>query len=706
MSAQGVELAVRGGGDLQETEAQQGSKGATPATGLHVVFSVTSAYTKEARLCHEDAVRLSLPTFEATPAFNFQQTKQSIPSPVTTSDTATLACFATAESKSSTLLPPAQNSGGLISERRSPSSSVAMAAMAPCLPTPPISKENSAATRPSVETSAPTGTRATAAVPKALARSPFNRTAAREGSNIGRVVGGELSQNAAPSDHGDRLAGVKKRDQHRPGHGGDSGHRDSRENETGGNERYLRDQSSPIPPEPGSPSTPAAGQLDWENRSPVKKIADGERSTRKIDIATNPATDPYHAQQRKERGAERAKGMVGRGDPSTGRLRWNPAWEQPDFPPPSPESAQVPPTSHRPTLPYIQRHVDNASPQSAFGHQDSSGWGESCTTRDANIGADRYIRPAGYYAHEPPTQGKRHEVAGGSEDKSHLRYHRPIREQPYHAAPRYGHRGYFSDGQRDMESPPGHHSGEEIRGRGGVFPSKVDWDQRRYPGKHSPGVIGTDRQLRPGNKSTWGGNDVQHPARAGDNRRSRWREESDEGWTRSGPPELRRKSEQDIYLAAGYGNKPVGSGPNGEEDPRRYRSDQRGKRNNILSDSRHGGYRYGGGLPPSGKPCWEPTKTAAVAATARSDPSRENAVARGRIVTGRGALRAEPSEDELEGREAYYARKQGGYSRPLTLDRQARRGEENVGGSESVREYLYQRPSFLCGQVVSGMFDC
>lgn len=690
MPAQGVELAIRGSGDGQGSAAHQGPKGEAPATGLHVVFSVTSAYTKGARLCHEDAVRSSLPRFEATPADNFHQPKESHPLPITTSDTpsATPACFSTAENNSSALRPPAIKPAGLTSDQRPPTSGVAIAPIAPCLSTPPIAEDRPAATLPDIEMAAPTGNQATAAVPIALPRSPSNTTAARvEGGSNGGVVEGEFSQQSGHGGHGDRLAGITTTDQHRPGYGGDSGRRDNRERTTGGNGRYLRDHSSPIPPKSDSP-------LGLGNRNPTKKLAGGGRSTHTV-MADNPASDPYQTQQRRERGENRI-GMVGGENPSTGRLRWNSAWEQQDLPPPSPESAPVPPASHRSTLPYIQRHVDNASPQSAFGHQGSSGWGESDTPRDTSVGGDRYIRPPGYYAHEPPVERKWHEVPGRADDKSQLRYHRAIREQRHHAAPRHGgHRGYFSDGQRDTESPPRHLSGEAIRGRGGVFTGGVDRNQRRYPDKHPPGAIGTDHRLQPGNRIPWGVNGVQHPPRAGDNRRSRWREEDDEGWTRIGPPDLRRKSEQDVYRQGG--------GPNGEEDPRRYRSDNRGRRNKVpsLSDSRRGGYKYGGGLPPSGNPCWEQTKTAAAvaASAALSEPSRESAVAKARIVTG-GEGREEPSDGELEEQEAYYARKRGSYSRPLASDRQAKMGVENVGGSELVRQYLYLRPSLFLRRTI------
>lgn len=66
--AQGVELAVRGNVDRQGTAASHMSQAKRPpTTGLHVAFSVTSTYSKGARLCDEDAMQVSLPTFEATP---------------------------------------------------------------------------------------------------------------------------------------------------------------------------------------------------------------------------------------------------------------------------------------------------------------------------------------------------------------------------------------------------------------------------------------------------------------------------------------------------------------------------------------------------------------------------------------------------------------------------------------------------------------
>eukprot|EP00752_Nemacystus_decipiens_P001794 g1733.t1 len=118
--AQGVELTVRGGGDRLATPSSQGSKADNPATGLHVVFSVTSAYTKEARLGCKDAALSSLPTFEAPSAYNSQQPDESQSSTAATASAPVTA----AESNFSTKLAPEQKPTPA-DVRRSPSPSVA-----------------------------------------------------------------------------------------------------------------------------------------------------------------------------------------------------------------------------------------------------------------------------------------------------------------------------------------------------------------------------------------------------------------------------------------------------------------------------------------------------------------------------------------------------------------------------------------------------
>ena len=387
--AQGVELAVRSRGGGQRRANSQGPKG-EPPTGLHVVFSVTSSYTKGARLRQEDALGLSLPTFEA-PACSSQEPKQPQPSPASTSDTPPTTSVSRGVAESDPHSADVQ---------RPPSAGVAAAIIAPCLSPP------KAAPRATIGIAAPSAP-IPPAVPKGLAETSSKISAASVGGGHAESFKQERYENASPYG---RDSGVEREGPHRPASGIERARRDSLDHNTRINERYF--QASPVPHK-------AAG------RSPGRVLSE------------NLAIHPNSTQQR---------GGGGAGGPVTVKSKTS-AWEHQRV---TPSSST--PVDALPTLPYIRSHVDYVSPHTEFEqHMPSTGMG-SYEPRDA-AGAGRFIRSPGYYAHDPPIQKKDHIMSGGG-DEPHTRYHPPPpREERYNAPPRYHHPGYFSDGQRSSGLP-------------------------------------------------------------------------------------------------------------------------------------------------------------------------------------------------------------------------------------------------------------
>lgn len=592
-SAQGVELAVRGGGDRQATPPSQGSKAENRATGLHVVFSVTSAYTKEARLCHQDAVRSSLPTFEAPPAYNSQQPKESQQS---SSASIASAPSSAAESNSSQRAPEREPTSAGV--RRSPSPSVAEALIAPCMSPPPAGTDNLGAVRATTETSPATPRApAPAAAVEAPTGTSSNRMVARVSGGVaeGFAQGGP-PQNTATEDHAHV---VERKGQLWPGSGVES-------------------------------------EQDIRERSSQGRARGGKRSSRSFMLAS-PALYPSNAPQYGGRVSEGAMAMTGLDQPSAGGLKWNPAWEQ----------------RRLPTLPYIRRHVDHTLPRSAFEQHSPSGVAGRSTTQDTSIaGANRFVRPPGYIAHEPPIQRQRQVEASRREDKSHTGHHPPAREQSFYGPPLPYHPGYASDVHSSVATVREHHMPPDTSSAGGGS----HWGERR---------------------------DNSEQPRASDNR-SRWREDDDEGWA--------RKSERVAYLPTGPAYQPAtGRGRNKREDPRRYRSDHGERINNSssLSDSSRRGYKYGTGLPPSGK---ESAKMVGAVGggggAALSDPSRGRSLARGGAAMGRGR-REEHRGAELTGHAEHHV-SSGGYSERLATDSQARRGVDNIASRESVSQHKHR----------------
>lgn len=366
-----------------------------PTAGLHVVFSVTSAYTKGARLCHKDAIRSSLPTYEAPPACNSQQQKEPRPSSAAT----TLICAGAAESTSLTQRAPEQKPTSA-NVRRSPSPSIAAALLASCVP-PLAGADNLAALTAGTEISAPTPRApAPAAAAKVLAGKSSNRMVARVGG--GAAEGSAQGEPPQNTSSGDQAHVVERKDQLWPGAGVEIERRDDRERNTSRSQQDLRERSSPAHARPGG------------------------RSHQSFTTAS-PATHPYNAQQYRAIAPEGATAMPGGNQASAGGLKWNPAWEQ----------------QRLPTLPYIRRHVDHTSPRSAFEQHNPSGAAGNYTDRDDISGADRFVCPPGYFVHESPIPRKRRVQASGAEGESHTGYHQPGRAQLY-ASPRIYHPSYIS----------------------------------------------------------------------------------------------------------------------------------------------------------------------------------------------------------------------------------------------------------------------
>lgn len=570
MPSQGVELAIRGSGDGQRTANSQGSKVDTPATGLQVVFSVTSSYAKGARLRREDAVGLSLPTFEA-PGYNSQ--------PATTKYTPPTASVSSDATESDPHSADVQ---------RPPSAGVAAAMIAPCISQPQV------APRATVGIPAPTpAAPVPPAVPEAPAETSSNRATAR--IERGRAKGFEQKEHAGSAASGDHENDVERGGLYRPGSGIERDRRDSRDHNTSSHERCLRE--SPAPPKA-------------VRRSPRRALAE------------TLAVYPYHTPQFGERGAERPMAMK----------RKSPAWEQQRLPPT--------PVEALPTLPYIRRHVGYASPRSAFEQHDlPTGMGRYAP-RDVLGPGHVVVRSPTHYS-QPPIQ-REGQIASGGGNEPHARYRSPPPlEQKYH------HPGYFSDGQRSSALPE---SQEPIARENQI--SQYNWST--------------------GGRYQWGERreDGEHTHSGFNNPRNRWKEDHGEGWT--------ERSERDIRLAVGHAYQPViGRGINSEAKSIRLDHGGRKDDRNSLPDSRRGGFKYGGSLPPSGK---EPTKVAA----ALSDPSRGRAMERGEVAIGRGG-REEPIHVQRTEQGPHQFRKRGGYSERLATGSRARHEFDKIVVREPVR---------------------
>ncbi|CAN0351128.1 unnamed protein product, partial [Ectocarpus sp. 12 AP-2014] len=641
--AQGVELAVRGGGGGEGRQGAEASQGcaANTSSGLHVVFSVTSAFSKGARVCHKDAMRLSLRTFDAPTANGSRQpTKPKFPPTAMTRDPptpSTLAAAATAaadEGISAPRRPSLKEQDHASDQRRTPSPSLAAALLAPCLSPPPeVKHSHLIGTAPRDEPSAPTaGVQPPAAAPKTPQPSSSTRTAAAaaaaaEGGGVrGGVRGGPVQ--SAETSGGNQSAGVATRGQRQPGSGVD------------------------------------------------------------------PASAPYVTAS----GRPPPSGMEGATYPSAERLRWNPAWEQQRLLPPSPSApVEMLPPSHAPSLPHIRRHVDSssssASPRSTFRQLEPSGVARSHhVPRDPAIGPPhRYVLPPGYRAHEHPVQSKRYV---GAEDepgtKAARHYYQSAHEERHHGAPRYHHHRYISDGQRDVASP-GHQAGEGVR--------ELEWNRDRRNDRHASG-----RGYHVSPQQAQANSEGRRPSRWKDEEEDGedWTRNGRPGLTRRSAPQ-----QDSLAAGGGdrYGS-PAATrgGHNGEEYPRPYRFHHgRKHKASPQSDDNIGGYKHGGGcLLPSGKARWEPSKT--VGAAVSPDTSRRRMVVAAGVAMGRKAA-GEQSAFELTEEEAFHVRNGGGHLESLIADKAPRnRGlnEDGWYGGEPGRQRTPQRTENNIGRQPPG----
>ncbi|CBN75907.1 hypothetical protein Esi_0206_0034 [Ectocarpus siliculosus] len=583
--AQGVELAVRGGGGGESRQGAEASQGcaANTSSGLHVVFSVMSAYSKGARVCQKDAMRLSLRTFEAPAANGSRQpTKPKSPATAMTKDPPTpsnLDASATAtvdEGISAPRRPSLKEQDHAGDQRRTPSPSVAAALLASCLSPPPEVKHNHLiGTAPREEPSAPTaGVQPPAAAPKTPQPSSSTRTAAAAAAEGGGVQGGVRGRpvQSAETTGGNQSAGAATRGQRQPGSGVD------------------------------------------------------------------PASTPYVTVS----GRPPPSGMEGAIYPSAERLRWNPAWEQQRLLPQSPSApAEMLPPSHAPSLPHIRRHVDSssssASPRSTLGRLEPSGVaGSHHVPRDPAIGAPhRYVLPPGYPAGEHPVQSKRYvgaEDAPGTKASRH--YYQPAHEERHHGAPRYHYHRYVSDGQRDVASP-GHQAGEGVR--------ELEWNRGRRKDRHASGrgYRVSPEQARGGRRpSRWrdeaeDGEDWTRNGRPGLRRRSASQEDplAGGGGDRYGS-----------QAATGGGH----NGEEYSRPYRFHHGSRKHKASPQSDDNNSGGYKHGGGcLPPSGKARWEPKKT--VGAAVSPHTSRRRTVVAAGVAMGRKAAGEQSAFELTEG---------------------------------------------------------
>lgn len=352
-----------------------------------------------------------------------------------------------------------------------------------------------------------------------------------------------------------------------------------------------------------------------------------------------------------------------------GRLRWNPAWEKQDLLPSSSTPTEASRQKPESTLPYIRRHLEQNSPRSGFDSQEPSGNTGNFERMDSAVGAKGHLYSTGYFGHDPPVQGMRHVVPSGAEGETKaLRYHRPAREQQLNAPQPCYERAPASPGSYGTGNAP-----------------EVVWNQRRHLDKGSTTATGGGSNWGGRRDYAFGGNSHgEDQTSPGNYEHGRWRGRVTEGQARNGGPELRRRSEQDVFLAGDWNGYDHGyhlntsAGPNGDQDPNRYqfhhnsgRGSERGKAP-ILSGSNNsrGGYTQ----PPRGS-LWEQTK---MMERTPPEPSRGPTTARWRIPMGRGTKGDVPVATST-GEEVHRSRKREGYSGSLAVEKE-RFGGEYAGG--------------------------
>ncbi|CAM9971703.1 unnamed protein product, partial [Hapterophycus canaliculatus] len=200
--AQGVELAVRGNVDRQGAAASRLSQSKKiPIKGLHVVFSVTSAYSKGARLCEKDAMQVSLPTFEATSPEDAENDPATVASfvPAATKITQSSSTFVASAEGSCSSPNPRLQAPGSAGDTRSSKGAVAEELGSPYVSPPPVGAGYLNTPQSGVEAS---GQRSLDPAPGPVLKAP-----AVHSSDI--IHGGNMPSNfATRPSHSETIAGM------------------------------------------------------------------------------------------------------------------------------------------------------------------------------------------------------------------------------------------------------------------------------------------------------------------------------------------------------------------------------------------------------------------------------------------------------------------------------------------------------------------
>ena len=516
-----------------------------------------SAYSEEAKLCKTDALRLSLPAFQAPTSL---PPKSTTPTEAA-GDTSTAS--SAARDSTTTLRRPSQDPCRPDCQSP-PSARVSAALTGPCVIHPPASTEpTDSATQLSSMTPTPVGSEI-AVVSKSPARSLPSKTTARAGSGSAEdTARGRPPRKAIPPDDkdGDNYSTtMAAAGQSRFGAVGvDNEHRNKQELDTTTRGRDSRYRRTPVAAESGRSAAEANGNVEeiWQRtvgseRHPKVKLAANVADRCAPRSNTQTASPPVDYRRRYKAVPETT------GDHPAERLRWDPAWERQ---PPSP-TAPVPSQS---SLPYIRQQ---AGARSAFGGHDS---GDNRAPRDVIV-RDRlgYRSPL----HDPqPAHRKRH-TAGAEAGEATPRYHRPrITDEAHHdttatatvaAAALYGdhshreeahsptlppnRRHFDGDERRAVLSPsPQGSSRDREDGRCGATPERKSSHRLRQPSAEGSHNLEPD----------WGPSGTRRPGRRYDRRASEgedprvdrrgWREDETSNLTTTGNThELRRNAPRDF----------------------------------------------------------------------------------------------------------------------------------------------------------------
>lgn len=676
--AQGVQLAIHGV-DAHGTADSGGPQKSATSVGLDVVFSVMSAYSEEAKLCKTDALRLSLPAFQAPTSLPPKTT-----TPTETAGDTSIASSAALDN-TTTLRCPSQDP--CRPDSQSPSLSRVSAALAgPCIIRPPSSAEpTGSATQLSSMTPTPVGSE-TALASRSPARILPNKTTAGAGSGIAEEAAqGRPPRKALPPDdkHGGYCSTrIAAAGQSRFGVvGADNEHRIKQELDTTTRRRDSRYHRPLVAAESGRNAAGANGNVEevaqrtvGSERYQNVKVSSNAAGRCAPQSSTQIASPPVDFRRQDKAVPETT------GDHSSARLRWNPAWERQ---PPSP-TAPVPSQS---SLPYIGQQT-GARP--AFGGHDS---GDNRTPRDV-IARDRFRDRSPPYDPEPAHR-KRH-TAGAEIGEATPRYRRP---RPTHEA----HHDTTAAATVAAAAPHGDHSHRDEEQNPTLPPHRrhFDGDERRAmlspsPQDSSSGREDSRRDVTPERRSNhrlrqhsaegsrnfepdWGPSGMRGPVRGYDRRASEgenpradrrgWREDETSSLTTTGNTHELRKNAPRDFVAVDRSQRTRRRSLEKDPRPNEYQAhdDRRAPafsyENSLRGDAR---------LPP-GASRWERGAPRDLWRAARSTKSRgEHAIGYTEAVFeggGRGyphRTRRAPDDPRVErgGDEARYGRE------PVSLTRE------------------------------------